>query len=62
MDNKNMVSILYDNAATPLTEKSGGIFSADFTVPNNITELSLGITGAERGRYEIIAKYTVQQP
>jgi hypothetical protein len=43
----------------PLAKGSDGIFTADFEVPNNIKELSVGIADSERGRYESIAKYTV---
>jgi hypothetical protein len=59
VDNKKVVAIIYGRTFVQLTKENGGIFTADFEVPNNIRELSIGIADSERGRYENIAKYTV---
>jgi len=32
---------------------------AEFKIPNNINELSIGIADSQHGRYEIIVKYIV---
>jgi hypothetical protein len=59
VDNKKVVAIIYGKTFVQLTKDPDGIFTADFSVPNNIKELSIGIADSERGRYEYIAKYTV---
>jgi hypothetical protein len=59
VDNKKVVAIIYGSKFMQLTKGTDGIFTADFEVPNNIKELSIGIADSERGRYENIAKYTV---
>jgi hypothetical protein len=59
VDNKNVVAIIYGRTFVQLTKGDDGIFTADFEIPGNIRELSIGIADSERGRYEGIAKYTV---
>jgi hypothetical protein len=59
VDNKKVVSLIYGRTFVQLTKDVDGIFTIDFDVPNNINELSIGIADSERGRYENIAKYTV---
>jgi hypothetical protein len=59
VDNKKVVAIIYGRTFVQLTKGNDGVFTADFEVPNNIRELSIGIADSERGRYENIAKYTV---
>jgi hypothetical protein len=59
VDNKKVVAIIYGKTFVQLTQDSDGIFTADFSIPNNIKELSIGIADSERGRYENIVKYTV---
>jgi hypothetical protein len=60
VDNKKVVSIIYGRTFLPLTKGDDNTFSADFDVPNNIQELSIGIADSERGRHEYIAKYVVK--
>jgi hypothetical protein len=59
VDNKKNVAIIHGSTFVQLTKGNDGIFTADFTVPNDIKELSIGIADSEWGRYESIAKYTV---
>jgi hypothetical protein len=59
VDNKKLVAIIHGRTFVQLTKDADGIFTADFSVPNNIKELSIGIADSERGRYESIAKYIV---
>ncbi|MDR0486740.1 MAG: hypothetical protein LBG91_00685 [Treponema sp.] len=59
VENKRVVSIIQGSNFVPLNKGADGIFSAEFEVPGNIKELSIGIADSERGRHEIIAKYTV---
>jgi hypothetical protein len=59
VDNKKVVAIIYGSTFVQLNKGTDGIFSANFEIPNNIKELSIGIADSERGRYEYIAKYTV---
>jgi hypothetical protein len=42
-----------------LIKDPDGVFTADFEIPNNVRDLSIGIADSERGRYENIAKYTI---
>lgn len=58
-DNKKFAAIIYGSTFVQLTKDADNIFTADFNVPNNIKELSIGIADSERGRYESIAKYIV---
>jgi hypothetical protein len=58
-DNKKIVAIIYGQNFVQLPKGTDDIFTADFEVPNNIKELSIGTADSERGRYESIAKYTV---
>jgi hypothetical protein len=59
VDNKKVVALIYGKTFVQLTKGNNGIFTADFEIPGNIRELSIGIADSERGRYENIAKYTV---
>jgi hypothetical protein len=59
VDNKKLVAIICGNTFTQLAKGTDGIFTVDFKVPNNAKDLSVGIADSERGRYENIAKYTV---
>ena len=59
VDNKKIVAIISGRTFVQLTKEDDGIFTADFEIPNNINELSIGIADSERGRYETIAKYAV---
>jgi hypothetical protein len=59
VDNKNVVTLIYGKTFVQLTKENDGIFTADFEIPNNARDLSIGIADSERGRYETIAKYTV---
>jgi hypothetical protein len=59
VDNKKVVALIYGTTFVQLTKGNDGIFTADFEIPGNIRELSIGIADSERGRYENIAKYTV---
>jgi hypothetical protein len=59
VDNKKIVAIIYGRTFLQMTKGEDGIFTADFEIPGNITELSIGIADSERGRYETIAKYMV---
>jgi hypothetical protein len=61
VDNKKVVAIIYGRTFVQLTKGNDGIFTADFEVPNNIGDLSIGIADSEHGRYENIAKYTVNE-
>ncbi len=58
-ENKNVAALIYGRTFVPLTKGENGIFSTDFQIPNNIRELSIGTANSERGRYEIVAQYTV---
>jgi hypothetical protein len=60
IDNKKVVAIIYGSTFVQLTKGNDGIFTADFEIPNNIRELSIGIADSERGRYENIAKYAIK--
>ncbi|MDR0387051.1 MAG: hypothetical protein LBH57_03350 [Treponema sp.] len=59
VDNKNIVTIIYGRTFVQLTKGKDGIFTADFEIPNNIRDLSIGIADSERGRYENVAKYAI---
>ena len=59
VDNKKVVAIIYGKTLVQLQKGADGIFTADFTAPATIKELSIGIADSERGQYESIAKYTV---
>jgi transglutaminase-like putative cysteine protease len=59
VDNKKIVAIIYGSTFVPLTKGNDGIFTAEFEIPPNIKELSIGIADSEQGRYESIARYTV---
>jgi hypothetical protein len=59
VDNKKVVAIIYGSTFVQLTKGADGIFTADFEIPDNIKELSIGIADSERGRYETIAEYAV---
>jgi hypothetical protein len=59
VDNKKIVALIYGTTFVQLTKGNDGIFTADFEIPANVRDLSIGIADSERGRYEAIAKYTV---
>jgi len=58
--NKNNAAIIHGSNFVQMTRGRDGLFSADFRIPNNISELSIGVADTERGRYEFIAKYKVE--
>jgi len=59
VDNKNFVALIYGRTFVQLTKGADGIFTANFQIPNNIRELSIGVANSARGSYETIATYTV---
>jgi hypothetical protein len=60
VDNKKVVAIIHGSTFVPLTKNQNNIFTGDFEIPDNIKDLSVGVADSERGRYEIIAKYSVE--
>jgi hypothetical protein len=60
VDNKNIVAIIYGKTFVQLTKDSEGIFTAEFEIPSNINNLSIGIADSERGRYENVFQYDVK--
>jgi len=60
VDNKNNVAIFHGSTFIQLTKGSDGVFSAEYRIPNNISELFLGVADSERSRYESIARYQIQ--
>jgi len=60
VDNKNIVAIIYGRTFVQLTKDSDGVFTAEFEIPSNINNLSIGIANSERGQYENILQYQVK--
>ncbi|MCL2412487.1 MAG: hypothetical protein FWC97_12685 [Treponema sp.] len=60
VENKNRAAIIHGNTFIQLTKKTDGTFYKDFLIPNNISELLLGIADAGKNSYEIIARYRVE--
>jgi transglutaminase/protease-like cytokinesis protein 3 len=60
VDNKNIVAIIHGRTFVQLTKDSDGIFTAEFEIPANINNLSIGIADSERGQYENILQYQVK--
>jgi hypothetical protein len=59
VDNKNVVAIIYGRTFIQLTKGEDGVFSGELVIPNNINELSIGISDSAQGRYETIVGYKV---
>jgi len=58
-ENKSNAIIIHGETFTLLTKKSDGTFSREVIIPNNISELSLGVADEGSSKYLIIAKYKV---
>ena len=58
---KKAVKIFFGHAAATLKQTKAGVYETMFTIPKDISELSIGISNSEQGQYEIIAKYGVLQ-
>jgi hypothetical protein len=59
VDDKSNAAIIHGKTFIFLTKKSDGTFSKAYTIPNDISELSLGVADSGKMTYEIIAKYRV---
>lgn len=61
VDNKNVAALIHGRTFIQLKKGDDGLFSADFTIPNNISKLSIGVSNSTTGRYELVADYVVQR-
>jgi len=59
VDDKGKAAIIHGKSFIYLVKKSDGTFSKEFIIPNDISELSIGIADSDKNTYEIIAKYRV---
>jgi hypothetical protein len=60
VDNKNIVALIHGRTFIQLEKGEDGIFRKEYEIPNNISEMSIGIANSEKGSYENTVKYTVK--
>ena len=59
VDNKENAAIIHEKTFISLTKRSNGAFSKDYTIPEGINTISLGVADAGKFSYSIIAEYKV---
>ena len=54
---KNFAAVICGRKFSQMQKNDGGIFSLDFTVPTNISQLNIGVSSAKTGSYQTVATY-----
>ncbi|MCL2879394.1 MAG: hypothetical protein FWF29_04035 [Treponema sp.] len=59
-DNRSVAALIYGRTFVQMTKNQDGVFTIEFTVPLNISELSMAMANSVTGSYQTVAKYLVR--